>query len=125
MTASIPFNRPYVTGREFEYIREAIARAHLASGGLFSCRCEAWLQAGTGCARALLSHSCTAALEMAKSSTEWARKMPMMVGIIYGLTFQALALSRLGRHDEAIAASDEAISLIDNYWKVVEFPDHE
>jgi len=54
-----------------------------------------------------------AALEMAKSSTEWARKMPMMVGIIYGLTFQALALSRLGRHDEAIAASDEAISLLD------------
>ena len=42
-----------------------------------------------------------AALEMAKSSTEWARKMPMM-GIVYGLTFQALALSRLGRHDEAI-----------------------
>jgi tetratricopeptide (TPR) repeat protein len=54
------------------------------------------------------------ALEMAKSSTEWARKMPMMVGIIYGLTFQALALSRLGRHDEAIAASDEAISLLDS-----------
>ncbi len=54
-----------------------------------------------------------AALEMAKSSTEWARKMPMMVGIIYGLTFQALALSRLARHDEAVAASDEAISLLD------------
>jgi tetratricopeptide (TPR) repeat protein len=54
-----------------------------------------------------------AALEMAKSSTEWARKMPMMVGIIYGLTFQALALSRLARHDEAVAASDEAVSLLD------------
>jgi hypothetical protein len=40
--------------------------------------------------------------------------MPMMVGIIYGLTFQGLALSRMGRHDEAIAASDEAISLLDN-----------
>jgi predicted ATPase len=54
-----------------------------------------------------------ASLEMAKSSTEWARKMPMMVGIIYGLTFQALALSKLGRHDEAVAASDEAIALLD------------
>jgi len=54
-----------------------------------------------------------AALEMARSSTEWARKMPMLVGIIHGLTFQALALSRLGRHDEAIAASDEAIALLD------------
>jgi tetratricopeptide (TPR) repeat protein len=54
-----------------------------------------------------------AALEMAKSSTEWARKMPMMVGIIYGLTFQALALSKLGRHDEAVAASDEAYGMLD------------
>jgi serine/threonine protein kinase/predicted ATPase len=54
-----------------------------------------------------------AALEMAKSSTEWARKVPMLVGIIYGLTFQALALSRLGRHAEAIAASDEAVQLLE------------
>ncbi len=50
-----------------------------------------------------------AALEMARSATDWARKMPMLVGIIYGLTFQALALSRLQRHDEAIAAVDEAV----------------
>ncbi|HTL31818.1 MAG TPA: protein kinase [Kofleriaceae bacterium] len=54
-----------------------------------------------------------AALEMAKSSTEWARKMPMLVGIIYGLTFQALALARLGRHAEAIALSDEAVTLLE------------
>ena len=51
-----------------------------------------------------------AALEMARSATEWARKMPMLVGIIYGLTFQALALAKLGRHAEAIAASDEAMA---------------
>ena len=50
-----------------------------------------------------------AALEMARSATDWARKMPMLVGVIYGLTFQALALSRLGRHDEAVAAIDEAV----------------
>jgi serine/threonine protein kinase/predicted ATPase len=49
------------------------------------------------------------ALEMARSATEWARKMPMLVGIIYGLAFQGLALSKLGRHDEAIAAVDEAV----------------
>ena len=51
-----------------------------------------------------------AALEMTRSATEWARKMPMLVGIIYGLTFQALALAKLGRHAEAIAASDEAMA---------------
>jgi tetratricopeptide (TPR) repeat protein/tRNA A-37 threonylcarbamoyl transferase component Bud32 len=50
------------------------------------------------------------ALEMARSATEWARKMPMMVGIVYGLTFQAMALSKLGRHDEAVAASLEALA---------------
>jgi eukaryotic-like serine/threonine-protein kinase len=52
-----------------------------------------------------------AALEMAKSATEWARKMPMLVGILYGLAFQALALSRMGRHAEALEASDEAMGV--------------
>ena len=52
-----------------------------------------------------------AALEMARSSTEWAKKMPMLVGIIYGLTFQSLALAKLGRHTEALAASDEALAV--------------
>jgi ATP/maltotriose-dependent transcriptional regulator MalT len=54
-----------------------------------------------------------AALEMARSATEWARKMPMLVGIVYGLTFQGLALSRLGRHDEAVAAVDEAAKVLE------------
>ena len=54
-----------------------------------------------------------AALEIARSATEWARKMPMLVGIIYGLAFQGLALSRLGRHDEAIACSDEAVARLE------------
>jgi serine/threonine protein kinase/tetratricopeptide (TPR) repeat protein len=53
------------------------------------------------------------ALEMLRSATEWARKMPMMVGIIYGLTFQGLALSRMGRHAEAVAATDEAMRLLE------------
>ena len=61
----VPFNRPRATGREFDYIREAIACAHLASDGQFSRRCEVWLEARVGCGRALLTHSCTAALEMA------------------------------------------------------------
>jgi serine/threonine protein kinase/tetratricopeptide (TPR) repeat protein len=54
-----------------------------------------------------------AALEMAKSSTEWARKMPMQVGIVYGLTFQGLALSKLGDHEGALAASNEAVSMLE------------
>jgi dTDP-4-amino-4,6-dideoxygalactose transaminase len=61
----IPFNRPYTTGREVDYIREAVNRNHLSSDGQFSRRCEEWLQQTVGCGRALLTHSCTAALEMA------------------------------------------------------------
>jgi tetratricopeptide (TPR) repeat protein len=50
-----------------------------------------------------------AALELARSATEWARRMPMRVGIVYGLVFQALAMSRLGHHAEAVAAIEEAV----------------
>ena len=60
----IPFNRPFLTGNELRYIEEAHARGHLAGDGQFTKRCHEWLQAETGCAKALLTHSCTAALEM-------------------------------------------------------------
>jgi dTDP-4-amino-4,6-dideoxygalactose transaminase len=61
----VPFNRPLATGAEEGYIREAIANGHLSSGGPFARRCAAWLERETGCARALLTHSGTGALEMA------------------------------------------------------------
>jgi len=60
----IPFNRPYTTGREFDYIRQAIDSGHLSGDGQFTNRCHAWLRERTGAATALLTHSCTAALEM-------------------------------------------------------------
>jgi tetratricopeptide (TPR) repeat protein len=64
-------------------------------------------------AHLLLGNPADAALEIARSATEWARKMPMLVGVIHGLAFQGLALSRLGRHDEAIACADEAVERLD------------
>jgi serine/threonine protein kinase/predicted ATPase len=54
-----------------------------------------------------------AVLDIARSATDWARKMPMLVGIIYGLALQALALSRLGRHPEAIACADDAVARLE------------
>jgi dTDP-4-amino-4,6-dideoxygalactose transaminase len=62
---AIPFNRPYMTGRELEFIGTAHANGHLSGDGPFTRRCHAWLEAETGARRALLTHSCTAALEMA------------------------------------------------------------
>jgi len=61
----IPFNRPYMTGRELENIRQAHANGHLSGDGPFTRECHAWLERATHAQRALLTHSCTAALEMA------------------------------------------------------------
>ncbi|HEV2460841.1 MAG TPA: dTDP-4-amino-4,6-dideoxygalactose transaminase [Ktedonobacterales bacterium] len=62
---AIPFNRPYVAGKELEYIAEACASGHLSGNGQFTWRAQAWLEEYSGSAKALLTHSCTAALEMA------------------------------------------------------------
>jgi dTDP-4-amino-4,6-dideoxygalactose transaminase len=61
----IPFNKPFMTGKELHYIAEAHARGVLAGDGDFTKRCNAWLKKQTGVKKALLTHSCTAALEMA------------------------------------------------------------
>jgi dTDP-4-amino-4,6-dideoxygalactose transaminase len=61
----IPFNKPYVTGNELTYIAQAHANGHLAGNGQFSKACCAWLEDRIGSQKALLTHSCTAALEMA------------------------------------------------------------
>lgn len=61
----IPFNRPFVVGKEFDYIQQAIAQSHLSGNGHFTQKCQAWLEAWIGCYKAFLTPSCTAALEMA------------------------------------------------------------
>ena len=61
----IPFNRPGITGNELEYIAQAHARLQLSGDGEFTRRCNAWMEQRTGARKALLTHSCTAALEMA------------------------------------------------------------
>ena len=60
----IPFNKPYMTGKELWYISQAHANGHLAGDGEFTRRCNTWLESRVGCNQALLTHSCTAALEM-------------------------------------------------------------
>lgn len=60
----IPFNRPYMTGGELDNIARAHADGHLSGDGAFTRRCHAWLERETGARKALLTPSCTAALEM-------------------------------------------------------------
>jgi dTDP-4-amino-4,6-dideoxygalactose transaminase len=59
-----------MTGKELSYIAEAHFHGHLSGDGLFTQRCHQWMEEKTGCDKALLTHSCTAALEMAAILTE-------------------------------------------------------
>lgn len=61
----IPFGWPHMTGKELYYIAEAHFNGNLAGDGPFTKKCHTWLEAHCGCDKALLTHSCTAALEMA------------------------------------------------------------
>lgn len=61
----ISFNFPHMTGKELYYIAQAHFNGKLAGDGPFTKSCQAWLEAKTGAQKALLTHSCTAALEMA------------------------------------------------------------
>jgi dTDP-4-amino-4,6-dideoxygalactose transaminase len=61
---NIPFNWPYMTGKELYYIAEAHFNGKLAGDGPFTKKCHKWIEEQTGTAKSLLTHSCTAALEM-------------------------------------------------------------
>jgi dTDP-4-amino-4,6-dideoxygalactose transaminase len=63
--STIPFNRPPLEGRELTYVSEVLKSPHWAGDGSFTKLCNAWLEEHTQAAKALLTHSCTAALEMA------------------------------------------------------------
>jgi dTDP-4-amino-4,6-dideoxygalactose transaminase len=60
----VTFNQPTLRSREIDYIAQAIERKRLSGGGEFTRRCEQYLQELYGADRVLLTHSCTAALEM-------------------------------------------------------------
>lgn len=64
MTDEVPFQRPWLSGREQHYIHQALQQSSLAAGGYFSQRCEQWLENHTGACRALLTASCSNALEI-------------------------------------------------------------
>lgn len=64
MTYRIPFNRASMIGREFDYIKDAISRNHISGNGHYTRKCRKLLESELGAACALLTTSCTHALEM-------------------------------------------------------------
>ena len=61
----IPFNQPFVIDKEIDYIKEAIESGVIRGDGEFSAKCHNFLQEKLPTKKVLLTHSCTAALEMA------------------------------------------------------------
>lgn len=61
----IPFNKPPFVGPEIDYVRAAVESGRICGDGQFNQKCHAWLKEHTGTAKALLTTSCTHALEMA------------------------------------------------------------
>lgn len=61
----IPFNKPYFTGNETEYIKEAVASGHISGNGKYTKKCQQFFEEKYGFKKTLLTTSCTDALEMA------------------------------------------------------------
>jgi dTDP-4-amino-4,6-dideoxygalactose transaminase len=61
----IPFNKPYLTGKETHYIYEAVNSGKLSGNGIFTKRCQDFFEQRYGFKKCLLTTSCTDALEMA------------------------------------------------------------
>lgn len=61
----IPFNKPFLTGKETQYIQEAVASGKISGDGLFTKKCHDFFEKAFGFKKALLTTSCTDALEMA------------------------------------------------------------
>jgi dTDP-4-amino-4,6-dideoxygalactose transaminase len=60
----VDFNRPVLVGKEFEYMKQAIDNGHISGDGPFTKKCHAFLEQELGVPKALLTTSCTHALEM-------------------------------------------------------------
>ncbi|QEL56620.1 dTDP-4-amino-4,6-dideoxygalactose transaminase [Chromobacterium paludis] len=61
----IPFAKPFIVGKELFYMAQAVMNGSIAGDGIFTKKCQQWLERELGTPKALLTHSCTAALEMA------------------------------------------------------------
>ena len=70
MNNAIQFNRPFIVGKELYYMAQAVQKGHLAGDGEFTKKCNAWMEEKFHAPKVLLTHSCTAALEMAALLTD-------------------------------------------------------
>src|SRR6516165_3627446 len=65
MQTRVPFNKPFIAGKELYYIAQAVTLGNIAGDGMYTQLCAALLEKRFGIPKVLLTPSCTAALEMA------------------------------------------------------------
>jgi dTDP-4-amino-4,6-dideoxygalactose transaminase len=75
---SIPFNQPFVVGKEFEYIQKTIENMDLSGDGAITKKCHALLEEILGVPKVLLTTSCTHALEMSALLYQFPVKMHLI-----------------------------------------------
>jgi dTDP-4-amino-4,6-dideoxygalactose transaminase len=93
----IPFNKPYITGQEIKYIEEAVQTGKISGNGLFTRKCQLFLEKKYGFAKTLLTTSCTDALEMCAMLLE-IRPGDEVIIPSYTFVSTALAFVRQGAH---------------------------
>lgn len=86
----IPFNKPYLTGNETNYIHQVVASGKISGNGDFTKKCQTFFEGKIGCKKALLTTSCTDALEM---SAILCNVMPGDEVIVPSFTFVSTALA--------------------------------
>ncbi|MFT4702899.1 MAG: dTDP-4-amino-4,6-dideoxygalactose transaminase, partial [Bradymonadia bacterium] len=91
----VPFHVPYRTGQEEENVAAALAAGSLAGNGTWTAQCQRALESLTGAPRVLLTHSCTAALELAAMLCGWGPGDEVIVPS-FAFTSTAAAVARTG-----------------------------
>lgn len=61
----VPFNKPFISGKELYYIADAVKKGHISGNGYYTKKCESFLEKYTNCDKVLMTNSATSALEMA------------------------------------------------------------
>jgi len=64
LSTLIPFNRPFIVGKELYYIAQAVQGGHLAGDGAFTKKCNEWMEQKFGAGKVMLTHSGSAALDI-------------------------------------------------------------
>ena len=122
----IPFNKPFMTGKETEYIRQAAESGKISGNGVFTKRCQKFFEERYGFRKCLLTTSCTDALEMAAILTGVGLGDEVIVPS-YTFVSSALAFVRAGakivfadsRADQPNIDPDQIESLITPRTKVI------